>query len=38
MRYHGNAAWGIRPEVRVIISNQTYIAFSVGVIFNVFGE
>ena len=35
VRYHINENWGIRPEVRVIISNQTYVAFSLGVFFNV---
>jgi hypothetical protein len=34
VRYHVNDRWGIRPELRVVISNQTYIAFSVGVFFN----
>jgi hypothetical protein len=34
VRYHINDRWGIRPELRVVISNQTYVAFSVGVFFN----
>jgi hypothetical protein len=34
VRYHFNDTWGIRPELRVVISNQTYVTFSVGVFFN----
>jgi opacity protein-like surface antigen len=34
-RFHINEHWGLRPEMRVIISNQTYVAFSIGVFFNV---
>jgi hypothetical protein len=34
VRYHVNDRWGIRPELRVVISNQTYVAFSVAVFFN----
>jgi len=34
VRYHVNDRWGIRPELRVVISNQTYVAFSVGVFFS----
>ena len=37
VRYHINDNWGIRPEVRVVISNQTYVAFSLGVFFNIEG-
>jgi hypothetical protein len=35
VRYHINEHVGIRPEVRVVISNQTFIAFSLGFFFNV---
>ena len=35
VRYHITENWGIRPEVRVVISNQTYVAFTLGVFFNV---
>ncbi len=35
VRYHLGENWGIRPEVRVVISNQTFVAFSLGFFFNV---
>ncbi len=35
VRYHITENWGIRPEVRVVISNQTFVAFSLGFFFNV---
>ncbi len=35
VRYHISENWGIRPEVRVVISNQTFVAFSLGFFFNV---
>jgi opacity protein-like surface antigen len=33
VRYHVSDNWGIRPEVRVVISNQNYVALSVGVFY-----
>ena len=35
VRYHVNQNWGVRPEVRVVITNQTFVTFSIGVFFNV---
>ena len=35
LRYHVNQTWGIRPEVRVVITNQTFVVFSLGMFFRV---
>jgi opacity protein-like surface antigen len=32
-RYNVNDSWGIRPEVKVIITTRTYVVFSLGVFF-----
>jgi hypothetical protein len=33
VRYYVNEKWGIRPEVKVIVSKQIYTSFSVGVFY-----
>jgi opacity protein-like surface antigen len=34
VRYNIKDNWGIRPEVKVVISGRTYVVFSVGFFFN----
>jgi opacity protein-like surface antigen len=34
VRYYINENWGIRPEVKVILTGRTYVVFSLGFFFN----
>ena len=34
VRYYVKEDWGIRPEFKIIISNQTYTRFTVGIFYN----
>ena len=34
LRYYVSGNWGIRPEFKVVVSNQTYTRLSVGIFYN----
>jgi hypothetical protein len=35
VRYHISPDWGIRPELKVIVSSRTYTRFTIGIFYNV---
>jgi hypothetical protein len=37
-RYYVRETWGIRPELRIIVSNQTYVGVAVGIFYQFPGE